>query len=204
MPLASAGKQKTYTLIAAADEVTAAFQQLRVASQPGDDAAAPAPAARAAIDLCSSSEGTDADDGTSSSSASSDAGIVAQPELRAAPGNQAGSLSKLEQPTASASSHSTSPLFELPTTAAQGVSAAVTQQSNAFTLGSRGEFSLRAAVSSKLYAHQLEGLKWLHSLKAGGILGDDMGLGKVSHLCLLHKHACSCAAPMSGNSEAKT
>ena len=38
------------------------------------------------------------------------------------------------------------------------------------------------ALSSKLYPHQVEGVKWLWRLQEagnGGILADDMGLGKV-------------------------
>ncbi len=38
-------------------------------------------------------------------------------------------------------------------------------------------------LAGRLYAHQVTGLKWLASLygrRRGGILGDDMGLGKVS------------------------
>ena len=37
-------------------------------------------------------------------------------------------------------------------------------------------------LASRLYAHQVTGLRWLGSLygkQSGGILGDDMGLGKV-------------------------
>ena len=48
-------------------------------------------------------------------------------------------------------------------------------------LGERGEFRLDGKVASKLYPHQVDGVKWLwnlHLLKRGGILGDDMGLGK--------------------------
>ena len=47
-------------------------------------------------------------------------------------------------------------------------------------LGDKGEFKLDGRVASKLYPHQVEGVKWLwslHQLKRGGILGDDMGLG---------------------------
>lgn len=37
-------------------------------------------------------------------------------------------------------------------------------------------------LSRKLYPHQVEGVKWLwrlHQAGTGGILADDMGLGKV-------------------------
>ncbi|BDA42988.1 probable DNA excision repair protein ERCC-6-like [Coccomyxa sp. Obi] len=58
-------------------------------------------------------------------------------------------------------------------------------------LGDNNEFKLDPAVSRTLYAHQVEGVKWLwslHCLGRGGILGDDMGLGKTMQ----------CAAFMSG------
>ncbi len=38
-------------------------------------------------------------------------------------------------------------------------------------------------LAKKLYAHQVDGVKWLWRLQetgSGGILADDMGLGKVS------------------------
>jgi hypothetical protein len=45
-----------------------------------------------------------------------------------------------------------------------------------------GGFCLAGRVAAKLYAHQVEGVRWLWSLHAarkGGILADDMGLGKT-------------------------
>lgn len=43
------------------------------------------------------------------------------------------------------------------------------------------ERSLPDEVKQRLYEHQRAGVRWLHSLhfhpSAGGILGDDMGLG---------------------------
>ena len=49
-------------------------------------------------------------------------------------------------------------------------------------LGDQGEFSLSPEISTKLYPHQIEGVKWLFGLwkvGGGGILADDMGLGKT-------------------------
>ncbi len=45
-----------------------------------------------------------------------------------------------------------------------------------------GGFELPGRIAGMLYAHQLEGVRWLWSLQRvgkGGILGDDMGLGKT-------------------------
>eukprot|EP00798_Chlamydomonas_sp_ICE-L_P017413 gene17413-23713_t len=49
-------------------------------------------------------------------------------------------------------------------------------------LGDKGEYRLVGRIASKLYPHQVDGVKWLWSLnrmQKGGILGDDMGLGKT-------------------------
>jgi SNF2 family DNA or RNA helicase len=49
-------------------------------------------------------------------------------------------------------------------------------------LGDKGEYRLDEKVASKLYPHQIDGIKWLwslYSMKKGGILGDDMGLGEL-------------------------
>ena len=45
-----------------------------------------------------------------------------------------------------------------------------------------GGFKLAGPIASKLYPHQVVGVKWLwslHTSKKGGILADDMGLGKT-------------------------
>lgn len=47
-------------------------------------------------------------------------------------------------------------------------------------LGDEQQYKLAASISGRLYAHQLEGVRWLWNLERGGILADDMGLGKVS------------------------
>ena len=58
-----------------------------------------------------------------------------------------------------------------------------TSEAAELVLGARQEFRLAAQVAGMLYSHQLTGLEWLWSLfeghKGGGILADDMGLGKV-------------------------
>ena len=57
------------------------------------------------------------------------------------------------------------------------------EQGPPFQLGSNGEFTLAHTISSKLFSWQVEGLQWLwqlHERQTGGILADDMGLGKVS------------------------
>lgn len=45
--------------------------------------------------------------------------------------------------------------------------------------------TLPSEVKHRLYRHQHDGVKWLHALhfyhSGGGILGDDMGLGRVLH-----------------------
>ncbi|KAK9821770.1 hypothetical protein WJX81_007078 [Elliptochloris bilobata] len=49
-------------------------------------------------------------------------------------------------------------------------------------LGEESEYVLPCSVASKLYSHQVEGVRWLwklHTSQSGGILGDDMGLGKT-------------------------
>lgn len=54
-----------------------------------------------------------------------------------------------------------------------------------FRLGEAGEFKLDADVAGMLYTYQREGVAWLfrlHTLQRGGILADDMGLGKVHKL----------------------
>ncbi|KAI3429485.1 hypothetical protein D9Q98_005576 [Chlorella vulgaris] len=59
---------------------------------------------------------------------------------------------------------------------------ATDQDSRCLVLGASGEFRLNAKVSTMLYPHQVEGIKWLwslHKLGRGGILADDMGLGKT-------------------------
>ena len=66
-------------------------------------------------------------------------------------------------------------------TAAAGGGESSSSLHPAMVLGVRGEFRLEGKVASKLYPHQIEGVKWLwslHQLKRGGILGDDMGLGE--------------------------
>ncbi len=59
-------------------------------------------------------------------------------------------------------------------------------------LGDKGQFVLDGRIASKLYPHQIDGVKWLWSLhemssaqQRGGILGDDMGLGEVKGLLSL-------------------
>jgi len=52
------------------------------------------------------------------------------------------------------------------------------------------ELNLPEELVSRLYAHQLQGVEWLHGLHhsgyVGGILGDDMGLGKTFQIvCFL-------------------
>lgn len=45
-----------------------------------------------------------------------------------------------------------------------------------------GPFVLDGSVASRLYPHQVQGIRWLwslHQLQRGGILGDEMGLGKT-------------------------
>lgn len=77
-------------------------------------------------------------------------------------------------------------------------------------LGEKQDFKLDGLLASKLYPHQVEGVKWLYSLyesRQGGILGDDMGLGArpaagmlplclALHPCLCqegaHTHSCLC------------
>ena len=58
-----------------------------------------------------------------------------------------------------------------------------TSEAADLVLGARQEFRLAAQVAGMLYSHQRTGLEWLWSLfegrKGGGILADDMGLGKV-------------------------
>ena len=58
-----------------------------------------------------------------------------------------------------------------------------TSEAAELVLGARQEFRLAAEVAGMLYSHQRTGLEWLWSLfegrKGGGILADDMGLGKV-------------------------
>ena len=58
-----------------------------------------------------------------------------------------------------------------------------TSEAAELVLGARQEFRLAAEVAGMLYSHQRTGLQWLWSLfegrKGGGILADDMGLGKV-------------------------
>ncbi|XP_039164193.1 protein CHROMATIN REMODELING 24-like [Eucalyptus grandis] len=52
--------------------------------------------------------------------------------------------------------------------------------------GPKSEYKLPGKIAKMLYAHQVEGLKWLWSLHCkgkGGILGDDMGLGKTMQIC---------------------
>ena len=176
----------------AADQLTKAFQQLKVASQPEAKPTAAKPAVRAAIDLCSSSDESGARGPAHGSSSSSNSGTGSDIEpgpLQPRPGPaEARHPSSAPQPHHS----DTAPLgFDLSWTAAPSSSPAESQQSsNDLMLGSHGQFRLRAAVSGKLYAHQLEGLAWLYSLKAGGILGDDMGLGKVG--LAPWQHATSC------------
>ena len=57
---------------------------------------------------------------------------------------------------------------------------------------------LNSQLASRLYAHQVLGLKWLGTLygkQSGGILGDDMGLGKVrpaAHQCRESGSLSSC------------
>ncbi|CAN0877890.1 Protein CHROMATIN REMODELING 24 [Linum grandiflorum] len=51
---------------------------------------------------------------------------------------------------------------------------------------SRYTYKLPGKISTMLFPHQREGLKWLWSLHCqgkGGILGDDMGLGKTMQIC---------------------
>lgn len=51
-----------------------------------------------------------------------------------------------------------------------------------FRLGEAGELQLDPKVAANLYTYQIEGVTWLHrlhTLRRGGILADDMGLGKV-------------------------
>lgn len=53
---------------------------------------------------------------------------------------------------------------------------------DALVLGESIEYRLPGQLARKLYAHQVQGVRWLwslFSLKRGGILGDDMGLGKT-------------------------
>ncbi|KAK9909741.1 hypothetical protein WJX75_006802 [Coccomyxa subellipsoidea] len=69
-----------------------------------------------------------------------------------------------------------------PGSAHQQPSSQTAQEGEGMCLGDSNEFKLDPAVSRKLYAHQVEGVKWLwslHRLGRGGILGDDMGLGKT-------------------------
>lgn len=51
------------------------------------------------------------------------------------------------------------------------------------------ELNLPSELMSRMFAHQVEGVKWLyglHTYHPGGILGDDMGLGKTFQVnCLL-------------------
>ena len=178
----------------AADELTEALQQLQVASQPEPKPTAVKPAVRAAIDLCSSSDesGAQGPAHESSSSSTSDTGSDQESgPLQPRPGP-----AEARHPSSAAQPHDsdTGPLgFDLSWTAAPSSSPPESQpSSNDLTLGSHGQLRLRAAVSSKLYAHQLEGLTWLYNLKAGGILGDDMGLGKVGHVWHLHDNAHIC------------
>ncbi|CAN1168892.1 Protein CHROMATIN REMODELING 24 [Linum perenne] len=52
--------------------------------------------------------------------------------------------------------------------------------------GSRYTYKLPGKISTMLFPHQREGLRWLWSLHCqgkGGILGDDMGLGKTMQIC---------------------
>ena len=49
-------------------------------------------------------------------------------------------------------------------------------------LGNNSEFRLAGSIAERLYPHQREGITWLWSLyreQCGGILGDDMGMGKT-------------------------
>lgn len=52
--------------------------------------------------------------------------------------------------------------------------------------GLKSEYKLPGKIANMLYAHQVDGLRWLWSLHCkgkGGILGDDMGLGKTMQIC---------------------
>ncbi|GAB4822407.1 hypothetical protein N2152v2_009453 [Parachlorella kessleri] len=56
------------------------------------------------------------------------------------------------------------------------------EDAECLTLGERGQFKLGGELAKKLYAHQVDGVKWLWRLQetgSGGILADDMGLGKT-------------------------
>jgi SNF2 family DNA or RNA helicase len=65
-------------------------------------------------------------------------------------------------------------------------SAAYTQADRPIALG--GGIKINRYISRHLLDHQVEGVKWLHSKfisKQGGILGDDMGMGKTVQLTAL-------------------
>ena len=50
-------------------------------------------------------------------------------------------------------------------------------------LGDQQQYRLPGHIAARLYPHQLEGVRWLFSLKSGGCMADDMGLGKASLQC---------------------
>lgn len=59
---------------------------------------------------------------------------------------------------------------------------------SALTLGEAGQFCLAGSISSQLFSWQIAGLRWLkglHEQGTGGILADDMGMGKVRE-CVYH------------------
>ncbi len=73
-------------------------------------------------------------------------------------------------------------------TAAAGPSNAAEAAADSEVLVLEGGFELPGRIAGMLYAHQLEGVRWLWSLQRvgkGGILGDDMGLGKTMQVCAM-------------------
>ncbi|XP_030511508.1 protein CHROMATIN REMODELING 24 isoform X2 [Rhodamnia argentea] len=62
----------------------------------------------------------------------------------------------------------------------------VDDQKDFILTGPKSKYKLPGKIAKMLYAHQVDGLKWLWSLHCkgkGGILGDDMGLGKTMQIC---------------------
>ena len=80
----------------------------------------------------------------------------------------------LEKPKKPARSHNT---------ATHAYEEEVSEDEGSITFtGPKSSYTLRGKIATILYPHQREGLKWLWSLhiqEKGGILGDDIGLGKT-------------------------
>ena len=111
-----------------------------------------------------------------------------------------GSLPQTSADSTGVSNTSSSPRSAAATSALPEEGPAESGQAVDLVIGEHSEFRLPSSVAGMLYRHQLGGLKWLWSLfegrRRGGILADDMGLGKVGLEVVSNQSWCSDACPI--------